>query len=233
LGAKKIKRVKKLQKKPALPPESAFEKVKKWADKNYAFAIGASAAILFTIILTWGYVTHDRSKQASAQSDYGQLASGFPAEGKGNMADWEKLIPHLQKFIADHTGTAPALNARVELAKAFFETKRYEEAIKTGEQALNLARPGHSLRPFIMYQLGHAYESAGKTDEAASTWTSLKQLGVPGLEREADWNLARIFEAKKDFARAAEMYQAASKAPGEYPPAALIDIHLAKIKTGQ
>lgn len=233
MSNKKIKPVKKLQKKPALPPESAFEKARKWADKNYALVIGASATILFTIILAWGFVTHDRSKTERARSDYGQLASGFPADGKGSTADWEKLIPDLQKFIAEHKDTAPALDARLELAKAFFETKRYEDAIKTGEEALQLARPGHSLRPFIMYQLGYAYESAGKTDKAASTWTSLRQLGIPELEREADWNLARIFEAKKDFARAAEMYQAASKAPGDYPPAALIDQQMAKVKAGQ
>ncbi len=62
MGAKKIKPVKKLQKKPVLPPDTAFEKAKKWADKNYAIVVGACAAILFTIILVWGFSAHDRSK---------------------------------------------------------------------------------------------------------------------------------------------------------------------------
>jgi len=85
----------------------------------------------------------------------------------------------------------------------------------------------------MLYQLAYAYESAGKPDEAAGEWNSLKQLGVPDLEREADWNLGRISEGKKEFARADEMYNLASKAPGDYPPAALIDQQIARVKTGQ
>jgi predicted negative regulator of RcsB-dependent stress response len=233
LGAKKIKPVKKLQKKPVLPPDTAFEKAKKWADKNYAVVIGVSAAILLTIISLWVYNAHDRSKQARAQSDYGLLVSGLPVEGQESSTDWEKLIPDLQKFISEHRDTAPALNAGIELARAFFETKRYGDAIKSGEEALRLVPAGHALRPLIMYQLGYAYESAGKPDEAAKVWTSLKQLGMPDLEREADWNLGRIFEGKREFSRAAEMYQLASQAPGDYPPAALIDQRIAGIKAGQ
>ncbi len=232
MGAKKIKPLKKMQKKAVLPPDTGFKRIKKWADKNYTVIVGAGAAILFIIIAVWGVSAHDRSKQALAQSDYGLLASGFPAEGKDSSADWEKLIPDLQKFIAQHNDTAPALDARIELAKAFFETKRYGDAVKTGEEALSLAPAGHSLRPLIMYQLGYAYESDGKPDEAARVWTGLKQLGMPELEREADWNLGRILEGKKDFTRAAEMYRLASQAPGDYPPADLIDQQLAGVKAG-
>ena len=233
LGAKKAKPVKKLQKKLVLPSDTPFGQVKKWADKNYAIVFGACAAIMLTVISVWGFSAHDRSKQVRAQSDYGALVSRLPAEGKRSPADWENLIPDLQKFISEHRDTAPALNARIELAKAFFETKRYGDAIKTGEAALNLAPAGNSLRPLIMYQLGYAYESAGKPDEAANEWNSLKQLGIQDLEREADWNLGRIFEGKKEFARAAEMYQLASQAPGDYPPAVLIDQQIARVKAGE
>jgi tetratricopeptide (TPR) repeat protein len=229
LGVKKIKPVKKLQKKP-VAVDTAFDKAKKWADKNYATVIGVGAAILFTCISIWGFNAHDRSKQAHAQSDFGMLVPRLPVEGKGTVADWEKVIPDLQKFISEHKGTAPALNARVELAKAFFETKRYEDAIKTGQEVLELAPPGHGLRPLILYQLAYAYEAAGKYDDAASQWNSIKQLGMPDLEREADWNLGRIFEGKKDFTKAVEMYQLASRAPGDYPSAALIDQQMTKVK---
>ena len=233
LGAKKIKPVKKLQKKPVLTPDTTFVKARKWADKNYTIVFGACTAILFTVIAVWGFSAHDRSKQVRAQSDYGALVSRLPAEGKGSAADWEKLIPDLQAFISEHEGTAPGLNARIELAKAFFETKRYGDAIKTGEEALKLVPAGSGLRPLVLYQLGYAYESAGKPDEAANEWTGLKQLGMQDLEREADWNLCRISEGKKEFARAAEMYRLASQAPGDYPPAALIDQQIARVKAGQ
>ncbi len=233
MGAKKIKPVRKLQKKLALPPDTAFEQVKKWADKNYAIVFGACAAIVLTVIAVWGFSAYDRSKQLRAQSAYGTLLSRLPAEGKVSPADWEMVIPDLQRFISEHRDTAPALNARIELAKAFFEAKRYGDAIKTGKEALNLATAGNSLGPLILYQLGYAYESAGKPDEAANEWTSLKQGGIPDLEREADWNLGRIFEGKKEFARAAEMYQLASQAPGDYPPSALIDQQIARVKAAE
>ncbi len=230
MGAKKIKPVKKLVKKPAPAPETALEKAKKWADNNYTIIVGVGAAIIITVILVWGFSAHDRSKQASAQSDYGMLITRLPAEGKSNASDGEKLIADLQKFISEHEHTAPALDARIELAKAFFDTKHYEDAIKTGKEALELAPEGRGLRPLILYQLAYAYEAAGKSDEAANQWTSLKKLGLPDLEREADWNLGRISESKKDFTRAVELYQLASQAPGEYPDSALIDMQVARIK---
>ncbi len=233
LGAKKIRPVKKSQKKSVLEPDTLFEKVKKWADENYTIVFGACLAILLTIICVWGFSAYDHSKLVRAESDYGTLVSRLPAEGKGSQVDWEKLIPDLQRFITEHGGTPPALNARVELAKAFLETKRYEDAIKTGKEALALAPSGHGLRPLILYQLGYAYQAAGKPDEAAGKWTSLKELGMPDMERETDWNLGRILEGKKELAKAAEMYQLASQAPGDYPPAALLDQQIARVKAGK
>ena len=233
MGAKKIKPVRKLQKKPVLPADTAFERAMKWAEKNSLTVVGAGALVLLAAVSIWGLNVHAHSKQAAARSDYGVMASGLPAEGKGTAADWEKMIPDLQKFIAAHKGTAPALNARIDLAKAFFETRRYEDAVKTGREALDLAPSGYGLRPLIIYQLAYAYESAGKLDEAAGEWTSLKKLGMRDLEREADWNLGRISESKKDFAGAVEMYRLASEAPGEYPPASLVDQRIAGIKTAK
>jgi predicted negative regulator of RcsB-dependent stress response len=229
LGAKKVKPVKKVQKKVLLPPETALERAKKWAEKNLITVISACAVALFAVLSVWGLNAYSHSKQALARSEYGVLASALPTEGRDTPADWEKIIPDLQKFIAAHKGTPPALNARIDLAKAFFETKRYDEAVKTGQEALALAPAGDGLRPLIIYQLGYAYESAGKLDEAVGQWSSLKQLGMSDLEREADWNLGRIAESKKDLTRAVEMYLLASKAPGDYPPASLLDQKIAGI----
>lgn len=233
MGVKKIKPVKKLQKKPVLPPDTAFERVKKWAEKNYTLAIGVGGATLLAVILAWGFISHDRSKQEHAQSAYGLLVQRFPEDGKTSPADWESLVPGLQKFISEYGNTAPALDARMELAKAYFETKRYADAVKAGEEALGLAPQGSNLRPLIMYQLGYAYEAAGKSDEAFRMWTGLKQLGMIAFEREADWNLAKILESKKELDKAVEMYQAASQSPGEFPPSALIEQQIARVKAEQ
>ncbi len=230
MGAKRIKTVKKVQNKPVLPPDTAFETAKMWADSNRGIVIGVCVAVLLAAISVWGYTTYAHSKQVRARAEYTILASRFPGNSKGTPADWEKLIPDLQKFITVYKDGPAVLEARIELAKALFEAGRYPDAVKAGQEALSLAPPAHGLRPLILYQLAYACEAAGKLDEAASEWGSLKELGARDLEREADWNLGRISESRKDFTKAVEMYQLASQASGEYPPASLIDQRIAGVK---
>ena len=43
-----------------------------------------------------------------------------------------------------------------------------------------------------------------------------------GLERETHWRLARLYAAKKEYAKALEEYDTALKAPSGYPDAGLI-----------
>jgi predicted negative regulator of RcsB-dependent stress response len=186
---------------------------------------------LFVLLATWGIGTYEGSKQARAQADYAVLASKFPTDGKGTQADWEKLVPDLQKFVSDHKGTRAALNAQIELAKAFFETKRYDDSIKTASEAMKSVPSGKGLKPLLYYQLAYAYEASGNLDQASGEWTNLKNSGLMGIEREADWNLGRIYAAKKDYPKAVEMYQKASQVMGDYPPPALLDQELAHAKS--
>jgi predicted negative regulator of RcsB-dependent stress response len=232
LGTKKVKVIKPVVKKgAALPEETQIERLKEWADKNYALIVGALALVLFIMFGAWGIGAYQGSKQSRAQADFAVLASRFPIETKGTQADWEKLIPDLQKFIADHKGTRAALNAQLQLAKAFFETQRYDDSIKTATEAMNSAPSGYGVKPLLNYQLAYSYEASGKLDQAVGEWTNLKNSGLMGIEREADWNLGRIYAAKKDFTKAAEMFQMASQAPGDYPPAALVDQELSRAKS--
>ena len=232
MGAKKIKAVKKpVSKKPAVSQDTQLERLKTWAEEHYSVIMKVGTAVLVLFLATWGFSAYEKSKQAQAQSDYATLASKFPAEGAAVEADWEKLIPDLQKFISEHKGTGPAVNAQLELAKAFFETKHYDDAIKTASEALGSISKGHGLRPLLYYQLAYACMSAGKPDQAAQAWTDLKNTGLAEFEREADWNLGTIYMEKKDFAKAQEMFQLASKASGSYPPTALIEQQLANAKS--
>ena len=127
----------------------------------------------------------------------------------------------------------PSPDARMELAKGYFETKNYAEAVKAGEEALEVVPGKSGLKPIILYQLGYACEAAGKTEEAEKTWAALKRFDVPALEREADWNLGRIYQGKKQFERAVAMYELAARAPGDYPAGPQIESRLAAIKTAK
>jgi predicted negative regulator of RcsB-dependent stress response len=232
LGAKKIRAIKPVVKKSApLPPETQIERLKEWADKNYALIVGALALVVCIMLAAWGIGAYEGSKQTRAQADYSALAAKFPVETKGTQAEWEKLVPDLQKFISDHKGTHAAVNAQIELAKAFFETKKYEDSIKEASEAMKSIPSGDGLKPLINYQLAYAYEASGKLDQAADAWTELKNSGLMGIEREADYNLGRIYAEKKDFSKAAEMYQTASQVPGDYPSPALVDQELARARS--
>ncbi|MCE5333699.1 MAG: tetratricopeptide repeat protein, partial [Desulfobacteraceae bacterium] len=145
--------------------------------------------------------------------------------------EWEKLVPDLRKFIDEHKGTNAATNAQVDLARALFETKRYDESIKAGNEAVGAVASGSRLAPLIRYQLAFSYAAAGKMDEAASQWTILKGSGIREYEREADWNLGKIHAQKKEFAKAEEMLQLALKASGDFPQPALIEREIARVKS--
>lgn len=231
MGAKKIKPVTKaVSKQPVLPPDSRYEQIREWVEAHYAILVGAGAAILFVFISTWGISMYRHSKEASAQTGYAVVAAKVPAEGKGTQADWEKLIPDFQKFISEYEGTSAALNAQLDLARAFFETKRYDDAVKTAVEALKEVPSDHRLAPLIHYHLAFAYTAAGKADEAAAEWTYLKNTGIRDYERQAGWNLGRIYAGKKDRVKAEEMFHLAAKAPGDYPQTAVIEREIARLK---
>lgn len=232
MGAKKIKAVKKPLKK-AVPvlEETHLARVKAWVDKHYAYVMGGLALIVFVFLATWGIKAYENSKENRAQVEYTELASRFPSEGYGTQAAWEKIIPDLEKFVSDRKGTTAGLNAQISLAKAYFDVKRYDDSIKVASEALSKAPAGHGLIPLIHYQLAYACEAAGKMDQAAKEWESVKTSGLPGLEREADWNLGRIYAAQKDYAKAIELFEKASQAQGTYPAPVSVDQALANARS--
>lgn len=228
-----VKKATPYRKQTVLPEDSFLDRAKEWAKSNTRAVIGAGVAIVIAAVLVGAIVFHERSGEARARSEYASIASGLPGQAQDNAADWNKVIPGLQKFIANHADSSATLDARMELARGYFYTKNYAGAVKAGEEALGAAPRGSSLKPLILYQLAYAYESAGKPDEAARTWRALKKLGLPALEREADWNLGGIFQEKKQLPEAVEMYELALQAPGDYPSGPQIDSRLARIKTAK
>jgi predicted negative regulator of RcsB-dependent stress response len=217
------------RKKPEVRNESAFESAREWASKNSAITTGVGVAVIALAILIAGIVAYVHSSEAHARSKYLAIAGRIPTHS-GDPAAWNKVIPDLRAFLSHHGYSTSAGNARLELARGYFETKNYNEAVKMGEEALKSDHSGSGLRPVILYQLGFACEAAGKTDEAIKVWTELKNLGVAGMTRETEWNLGRLYQKKKDFASAALMFGLASQAEGDYPPTSQIEQKLAAVK---
>ncbi|MDR3570266.1 MAG: tetratricopeptide repeat protein [Syntrophobacteraceae bacterium] len=214
-----------------LSQKSAPERVGEWVENNSRAAVGAGVAIVLAALLVGGFVVHERSKDARALAEYGAIASRIPGDTAGSGAAWKTVLPELSGFIEKHADSPATLNAKMELARGYFATKNYAQAAQAGESALKIVSANSSVKPLILYQLGYSYESAGKPDEAAKTFMALKKVGAPALERDADWNLGMIFQAKKNFSKAAVMYELAYRAPGDYPSAPQIEERLSAIKS--
>ncbi|MGC8492835.1 MAG: tetratricopeptide repeat protein [Syntrophobacteraceae bacterium] len=231
MGAKKATP---FRKQTVLPEETALERAKEWAAQNMKVAIGVGVAIVLVALVAGGIVLHERSRSASAQARYALIVSRLPARGAPVTAeDWKKLLPELRNFVVRFGGTPSALDARMQLARGYFETRNYTEAVNAARGALSAASSESSLKPLILYQLAQALEAAGKPEEAAKEWKALQKLGAPAFEREAYWNLGRMLQKKKQLPKAEEMYELALQAPGGYPSAPQIDARLSAIKTAK
>ncbi len=231
MGAKKATPY---RKQAVLPEDTVLERAKQWGAQNMKIAIGVGVAIVLVALVAGGIVLHERSRSAHAQARYALLVSRLPARGAPVSAeDWKKLLPDLRKFVASYGGTPSALDARMQLARGYFETQNYAEAVKAARGALGAASTESSLRPLILYQLAQALEAAGKPEESAKEWKALQKLGAPAFEREAYWNLGRILQEKKQLPKAEQMYELALQAPGGYPSSPQIDARLSAIKTAK
>jgi len=229
LGAKRIRTSAKKPSKTIVIQDTLTDRAKAWAEKNSLVIILVAAAILLPIIYSLGMSAYTARNEAKARTDYSAIAPKLPSGEKNTPEEWQKVMPDLEKFVSEHKGTQMAVIAQAGLAKAYYETRRYDDAIKTALDALKAAQPGPGLKPLIQYQLAYAYEAAGKRDDALREWTGLKS-DAPGMEREADWRIAEIYAAGKDYSKAAEMYSKAIEAPGSYPPQPLLEQELSRAR---
>jgi predicted negative regulator of RcsB-dependent stress response len=142
----------------------------------------------------------------------------------------EKLIPELQSFIEDNRGSTIAAKAQVDLARAFFETGKYEEAVALSTKALDNLPGDPGLKALVRYQLALTYAAMGKTEEAAAAWNALREEGFSGITREAFWQLGMLHAKAGDFKRAIELYEEALKVEGTYPTSQLLQTEVLSLK---
>jgi len=231
LGAKKIK----ISKKEALKAQKALELAtvpvlsKEWIELHFTKVLTGLAALLLVIGMLWGFNAYGASKERRARLDYAVTMQNWPSDENSTRQAWEKVITDLERYLKEYSGTPPAMDAQLDLARAYFQTQQYENALQRTKKVLDQS-PRDNLRLLAQYQLAPTLEALGKTDEAITLWNDLKSKDSPELTREADWNIARLYARKGDYAKAAEEYDAALKVSGSYPNSALIQDELASLK---
>ena len=229
MGTQKIKVAKKPLKKVApLPPQTVIERYRAWMEKNSRYLMGGLVVIVVPMLVVWGAKAYSSHKETKAREAWVQLEAKTASE-QGSSQNPEKSVPDLDKFVHDYSGTAMALDAEIELQKGYYRVKRFDDAVKLGKELAGKLPKDDSLLPVVIYQTACAALASGNTEEALARWTEVKETGYPGLAREADANLARLYAARKDYAKAAEMYKAATQAAGSYPETALLEQELARV----
>ena len=229
MSARKIKVVKKKIDPNALPLTLA-ERYTEWVDRYMVHIVGVVVAIVLVGAGIYAYRNYAASQELKAEAEYSVVVAVWPADETTDAKKYEEMVPALQKFIESHKGTVAAMNAQLDLSKAWFQAKKYEDAFKAAEAVVNEAPSGHSLKMFARYQLALCAEALGRSDDALAQWNILRKEGFAGNAREADWHVAQIYVKKQDYAKAAEAYEQALKSSGSYPEAGLIRQELDSIK---
>jgi len=136
----------------------------------------------------------------------------------------------LEKFVASYGSATPAVDARLDLSRACFQLKRYDEALKWGQKALDEMPGAHGLKAVVLYQVALTLEAMGKSEEALKQWSALKAEGIPGVGREVEWHLAKLHAAKGDLPKAVGHYEQAIQASGSYPSTSILEQELASVR---
>ena len=207
------------------------ERIADLAREKQNWIIGAAAVVMLALAIVWGVNTYSQSKERQAREEYAVVIAQWPTGDLAGFKGWEKLTGDLQKIIGDYRGTQTSLNAQLDLARAYFWMKRYEDSLHTANQLLQQASSRSALRPLADYHLALAYEESGQLDRAISQWNALARQGVDGLEREVNWHLARLYSNKGEYAKAVEYYEKALKTTSGYPDSPLIQEQLAMAKS--
>jgi predicted negative regulator of RcsB-dependent stress response len=232
LGTKKIKISKKEADKIQKAQEIAANPVlsQEWLEEYSTRILAGFGVLLLVVGILWGFNAYGKSKEQRAQTDYARLLQYWPGNENSDPQAWEKVISELEAFLKDQSDTTTVFNAQLDLARAYFQTRQYELALQWNKKVLDKLPRDQDLKFLAQYQQAFALEALGKTDEAITVWNVLKGSASSEISKEADWNIARLYAGKGDYAKAAEQYESAMKATGGYPAADLLQEELASLK---
>jgi predicted negative regulator of RcsB-dependent stress response len=230
LGALKVKGgKKKLQKSEEII--GLADRIRIWTEANGRRIAGAVAAALVILLSAWGVRAYFDSKEASARQEYGRILEKIQGNVIAGPEKWKEILPELEGFAGRRKGAKAAQIAQIDLMQAYFETSRYEDALKTGQEALKSLSSGDRLAPFVRYQLALVYQKLGKPDEAGAQLELIKKGPYSVLGRELHWHLARLYTDRQEYAKAVEQYETALKVSASYPGDALLEAELASART--
>jgi len=172
------------------------------AENKQKFYIGAGIIILIAVIVG-GWYLYDLNMEKSAHKIYTRIYTLPAGDDKGAIGIFKDVV-------SKYPNSRAAALANYRLANLYYQQNDFDAAVKSYEAFLKQTPDKSDLKPLGYMGLGYSYESkkdfknALAAFEKASTTESGKIF--EGIN---DQNIARVYEAMNDRAKALEYYQKA------------------------
>ncbi len=134
-----------------------------------------------------------------------------PVKATGNLeADYKETVPLLKDVISKHNGTQASVIAALDLAKLYYDYKKYDEGIAVLEKTMDMAK--HPVtRGLTIDQLANFNMAKGNCDKAIGYWQKLGQeKTLSFLQGSSLIKTGLCYEKLKQFDKAEQTYLRAS-----------------------
>ncbi len=216
MGKQRIK-VRKKDSEKAEEILSFTQRMADWIVANLKLVIGVSIGVVLVLLASWGYNSYAQSKQRRALKDYAQARARLETLKTANKADYDAAIKAIGAIARQYQGTKIGALARMDLGRLCFDARRYQDAVKWYESARETLAHEEVLADLATYYQALAYRELGKLDRALELLKSIEERFPTRLQREFHWQVAQIYLAQGEYAKAVEQLDLAAQAPGTYP----------------
>ncbi len=182
-----------------------------WVLDRWRIIAGAVGVILLglAIVALVNRASDNRAEAAAGALSEALLelpdVTGFDADLSEKKDEVDKALVALDAMIAKHDGTAQAHQARIEAGNAAYRTGDYEKALAYYDAAKDAK--GLSGR-LAGTGAGYSLEALERFDEAATRFETVRSTAEGNAKEQAAIDLGRVYAAKGDTAKAAEVYAA-------------------------
>lgn len=215
---------------PKVEDQPLTVRLRQWLENNRKIVSGAAAGVFLIGLILLGIQSYQENRERSARESFALLMQQWPKDmGAADPQTWDSLVSNIQKFVRDHQGSKAAQLAHLDMARAYYQMQRYEDALGQSQKALDEAVEP-SLQAMARYQKAVILQTMGRTDDAIAQWNAVKSETSLLSQREVNWTLAQLYRSKKDYSKAVEHLELAVKAEAEYPAGQLLEDELATLR---
>jgi tetratricopeptide (TPR) repeat protein len=201
----------KIDKKELLEPDKLqilFLNIREFAETYRTRIYAGAGGLLLVFLLAGGWYVYNLHYESSADKMYNRvieasLKSGSPA----GDAD---AIKSLKELIKQYPKSSTALTVYYRLGNLYYSRKEYDPAIEAYQNYLKTADPDNDLITLAYNGLGACMEAKGDFPKALESYEkAMKTSRAASFEVINFVNVARVYEAMNNPAKASEFYRKA------------------------